>query len=175
MVLEEFPEWHERRNKIFWRGSTTGGGNNPAGRQLNYQRHRFIRMTSDNSTDPKGIVLPPHNGTNDMTYIELPMKRVNEETVDAAFTSLDGCGHEKVCDAVREGGYRISGKVPLIDVTKYKMLIDIDGKPQGPFRDQEVSSSNCISPRYGILCSTYGLVREWSGSSQVHHLHRVLL
>lgn len=127
LVLEEFPAWHERRNKIFWRGSTTGGGNNPAGRQLNYQRHRFIRMTSDNSTNPRGIVLPAPNGTNDLAYVELPNQRVNEETMDAAFTSLDGCGHEKVCDAVREGGYRIADKVPLIDVTKYKMLIDIDG------------------------------------------------
>lgn len=127
LVLEEFPAWHERRNKIFWRGSTTGGGNNPAGRQLNYQRHRFIRMTSDNSTNPRGIVLPAQNGTNDLAYVELPNQRVNEETMDAAFTSLDGCGHEKVCDAVREGGYRIADKVPLIDVTKYKMLIDIDG------------------------------------------------
>lgn len=128
LVLEDFPAWSERRNKIFWRGSTTGGGNNPAGRQLNYQRHRFIRMTSDNSTDPVGVVLPPQNGTNDLSYVELPTQRVNEETMDAAFTSLDGCGHEKVCDAVRNGGYRIGDKVPLIDVTKYKMLIDIDGK-----------------------------------------------
>jgi hypothetical protein len=85
-------------------------------------------MASDNSTTPIGVVLPPKNGTNDLAYIELPAKQVNEDTMDAAFTSLDGCGHEKVCDAVREGGYNIGSKVPLIDVTKYKMLIDIDGK-----------------------------------------------
>lgn len=129
LVDEEFPAWSERLNKIFWRGSTTGGGNNPAGRQLNYQRHRFLRMTSDNSTEPKGVVLPAGpNSEENMAYVELSTDRMNKQAMDVAFTSLDGCGHEKVCDAVRAGGYNMSAKVPLIEVTKYKMLIDIDGK-----------------------------------------------
>lgn len=130
LVDAELPPWDQRINKIFWRGSTTGGGNNPAGRQLNYQRHRFLAMTSDNSSDPMGVVLPPpYNSSQPLSYVELPKELVNGQTMDVAFTSLDGCGHEKVCDAVKNGNYRMGTKVPLMDVTKYKMLIDIDGKP----------------------------------------------
>lgn len=63
-------------------------------------------------------------------YVELPSRVLNEQSMDVAFTSLDGCGHEKVCDAVREGKYRIGNKVPLLEIANYKMLVDIDGKQQ---------------------------------------------
>jgi hypothetical protein len=32
--------WEKKENKIFWRGATTGGGNNPPGFSPQYQRHR---------------------------------------------------------------------------------------------------------------------------------------
>lgn len=130
-VIEDFPAWNTRLNRIFWRGSTTGGGNNPAGRQLTYQRHRFLRLTSDNSTDTVPLVLPASKDSASpasLSFVELPVASVNEHSMDVAFTSLDGCGHEKVCDAVKYGNYRMGGKVPLLDITKYKMLIDIDGE-----------------------------------------------
>ncbi|KAJ3911135.1 hypothetical protein F5877DRAFT_73418 [Lentinula edodes] len=34
-----------KRNKIFWHGATTGGGNSPPGFATLYQRHRAVRMT----------------------------------------------------------------------------------------------------------------------------------
>ena len=125
---EDLPAWETRYNKIFWRGSTTGGGNNPAGRQLSYQRHRFVKLTSENSSDPMGVVLPPANKTNSLAYVELPQNLINQQTMDVAFTSLDGCGHEKVCNAVKFGNYRMGSKLPLMEITKYKLLIDLDGK-----------------------------------------------
>ncbi|THU81857.1 hypothetical protein K435DRAFT_784854 [Dendrothele bispora CBS 962.96] len=38
--------WEKKQDKIFWRGATTGGGNNPSGWMEGYQRHRFLRMAS---------------------------------------------------------------------------------------------------------------------------------
>lgn len=32
--------WEEKSTKIFWRGSTTGGGSSPSGFMMSYQRHR---------------------------------------------------------------------------------------------------------------------------------------
>lgn len=34
--------WEEKSTKIFWRGSTTGGGSSPPGFVMTYQRHRYI-------------------------------------------------------------------------------------------------------------------------------------
>ena len=33
-------EWENKKDKIFWRGATTGGGNSPSGFAAQYQRHR---------------------------------------------------------------------------------------------------------------------------------------
>ena len=127
MLPQAIPPWSGRKNKVFWRGSTTGGGNNPAGRQLAYQRHRFVRFTSENSSDPLPIVLPAQEGASEISFLEMPADQVNDQIMDVAFTSMDGCGHEKVCDAVKYGMYKMGKKVPLLDITKYKMLVDIDG------------------------------------------------
>lgn len=34
--------WEEKSDKIFWRGSTTGGGSSPPGFLTSYQRHRCV-------------------------------------------------------------------------------------------------------------------------------------
>ena len=127
LAIQEFPKWEDRISKIFWRGSTTGGGNNPAGRQLMYQRHRFLKLASANASTPIDIVIPGANATHSLTHVQMPHKIAKNDALDVAFTSLDGCGHEKVCQAVRDGQYNIGERVPLIDVIKYKLLADIDG------------------------------------------------
>jgi hypothetical protein len=32
--------WEDKMNKVYWRGASTGGGNNPPGFSEQYQRHR---------------------------------------------------------------------------------------------------------------------------------------
>jgi hypothetical protein len=34
--------WHEKKDKIFWRGASIGGGNHPPGFSDHYQRHRYV-------------------------------------------------------------------------------------------------------------------------------------
>ncbi|KAF8145510.1 hypothetical protein K438DRAFT_1781928 [Mycena galopus ATCC 62051] len=38
--------WEEKRDVVWWRGASTGGGSSPAGFGRGYQRHRFLRMSS---------------------------------------------------------------------------------------------------------------------------------
>lgn len=33
-------DWEEKKNLIFWRGASTGGGSSPPGYMHQYQRHR---------------------------------------------------------------------------------------------------------------------------------------
>ena len=46
MVVHDVDEsevpWEQKTDKIFWRGSTTGGGSSPPGFLTSYQRHRFV-------------------------------------------------------------------------------------------------------------------------------------
>ena len=38
--------WENKRDIIFWRGATTGGGNSPSGFAAQYQRHRYPTCAS---------------------------------------------------------------------------------------------------------------------------------
>ena len=39
-------DWEEKKNLIFWRGATTGGGSSPPGFLHQYQRHRCVVLLS---------------------------------------------------------------------------------------------------------------------------------
>ncbi|KAJ3808798.1 hypothetical protein F5876DRAFT_78373 [Lentinula aff. lateritia] len=47
-----------KRNKIFWRGATTGGGNSPPGFTALYQRHRAVRMPGWDVEGDVGVWVP---------------------------------------------------------------------------------------------------------------------
>ncbi|KAJ7097534.1 hypothetical protein C8R44DRAFT_366408 [Mycena epipterygia] len=38
--------WENKRDAVWWRGASTGGGSSPPGFGGSYQRHRFLRMSS---------------------------------------------------------------------------------------------------------------------------------
>ncbi|KAJ2915744.1 hypothetical protein MD484_g4678, partial [Candolleomyces efflorescens] len=117
--------WEEKINKIFWRGATTGGGSHPPGFSPQYQRHRYLRMTSDRSNDTRVVTFNyPQNSTY-YTSIEMPISQLNDEIMDAAFVKVSGLypgGLKALMDH-----HRFADPVPLGRHWSYKYLVDLDG------------------------------------------------
>lgn len=134
-----------KRNKVFWRGATTGGGNEPPGFAALYQRHRAVRMTgwdvdsnvelwlpaatyststglsNFSAQDPTIISDPP------LTHISIPLASLNRAIMDVAFVKTTNAeqypgGLEKLM-----AEHRFSGGVYLGGHWQYKYLLDIDG------------------------------------------------
>ncbi|KAG8959886.1 capsule-associated protein CAP1 [Tulasnella sp. 419] len=83
--------WQNKTNKIFWRGSTTGGGSSPPGFVSQYQRHRFIAMISDASDAKRTVAFRyPHNSS-EYVLSSVPVTELNKDIMDAGFTKAIGC------------------------------------------------------------------------------------
>ncbi|BEJ13624.1 hypothetical protein CspHIS471_0307980 [Cutaneotrichosporon sp. HIS471] len=120
--------WEEKVDDIFWRGATTGGGSNPAGFLAQYQRHRFIKMTSDHSRANRTIVFADPPGTDNFISAQVAVGDLNDEMMDVAFTKAVGCTQypNGGCDAMRKD-HRFADAVPLGENWRHKYLIDLDG------------------------------------------------
>ncbi|KAG6380428.1 glycosyltransferase family 90 protein [Boletus reticuloceps] len=135
--------WDRKRDIIFWRGATTGGGSTPPGFTPAYQRHRyfsplnlsldslsytslrFVRMAHESAANNVTIVhaLPSRPDTFISTTV--PAQDLNNDIMDAAFVSAVGeyPGGEEELRKV----HRFAGFVPLGKHWSYKYLIDLDG------------------------------------------------
>ncbi|WOO84722.1 Beta-1,2-xylosyltransferase 1 [Vanrija pseudolonga] len=119
--------WEEKADDIFWRGATTGGGSTPSGYLAQYQRHRFIKMTSDQSRVNKTVVFADPPGTNNFISASVPIGELNDEMMDAAFTKAVGCiQYPGGCDGMRKD-HRFADAIPLGENWRHKYLIDLDG------------------------------------------------
>ncbi|KAF8715627.1 hypothetical protein AX14_012556 [Amanita brunnescens Koide BX004] len=81
--------WEKKIDKIFWRGATTGGGSHPPGFTPRYQRHRFLRMSSDVSDQNRSITYadPPSSSTNFVT-VQVPSLTPEEWKLYKPHTNL---------------------------------------------------------------------------------------
>lgn len=119
--------WEFKSDDIFWRGATTGGGSSPPGFLAQYQRHRFIKMTSDQSDAEKTVVFADPPGTNNFVSADVPIAQLNEDMMDVAFTKAVGCTqYPGGCDGMRKD-HRFADAVPLGENWRHKYLIDVDG------------------------------------------------
>lgn len=119
--------WEEKSDDIFWRGATTGGGSSPPGFLAQYQRHRLIKMTSDQSDVEKNVVFADPPGTNNFVSADVPIAQLNADMMDVAFTKAVGCTqYPGGCDGMRKD-HRFADAVPLGENWRHKYLIDIDG------------------------------------------------
>ncbi|WVQ76240.1 hypothetical protein IAR50_005905 [Cryptococcus sp. DSM 104548] len=131
MVIKDVDDmetaWEEKSDDIFWRGATTGGGSSPPGFLAQYQRHRFIKMTSDQSDSNKTVVFADPPGTNNYISAPVPIGELNKEIMDVAFTKAVGCTqYPGGCDGMRKD-HRFADAVPLGENWRHKYLIDVDG------------------------------------------------
>ncbi|KAG6336178.1 hypothetical protein ID866_2916 [Astraeus odoratus] len=117
--------WDEKSDLIFWRGATTGGGSTPNGFSPNYQRHRFVRMTHENSVANYTIIheSPVKPGTYISTTV--PAAKLNQDIMDVAFVNV--VGSYPGGEAALRATHRFADSVPLGRHWSYKYLIDLDG------------------------------------------------
>ncbi|TCD65305.1 capsule-associated protein CAP1 [Steccherinum ochraceum] len=120
--------WEQKSDKIFWRGASTGGGSSPPGFSANYQRHRFVRMASDDSTSNRTVVFADPPGSNNYVYVQVPTSALNEEMMDVAFVKVvDSFNYPGGIGALIRDHRFDDGGVNLGDHWRHKYLVDVDG------------------------------------------------
>ena len=141
-------DWEEKQNKMFWRGSTTGGFSREGGWRRQH-RQRFLQRT--NKLD-KARTLTRENEGLDAGWVVKEVPRVDMKGLfDLHFTGIGQCDPGD-CDAQREY-FDVVNAVDMYDAYQYKYLLDIDG--------------NAFSGRYYAFMLSHSLVyklalfREW--------------
>jgi len=120
--------WEEKIDKVFWRGATTGGGNHPPGFSPQYQRHRFLRMSSDMSNSTRVVTFAdPPSSSSHWVAAEVPVAKLNEEIMDAAFVKAVSANAYPGGLKALQKDHRFGDSVPLGTHWSYKYLIDLDG------------------------------------------------
>ena len=89
---------------------------------------RFLRTSSDKSDANRTVVFADPPGTDSFTYAKLPIKQLNVDFMDTAFTKAVGCMHYNPggCEGLRRD-HRFADAVPLGEHWRHKYLIDLDG------------------------------------------------
>ncbi|KAF8330781.1 uncharacterized protein EI90DRAFT_3145699 [Cantharellus anzutake] len=122
--------WGEKKDVIFWRGASTGGGSSPPGFLHQYHRHRLVQKASEHSTGNTTVLFPDPSTSTETSFISVavPTAEINKEIFDIAFTKAIGCDLYVGggCEQMMED-HRFANAVQLTDHYKYKYLIDLDG------------------------------------------------
>lgn len=119
--------WEEKQDKVFWRGSTTGGGNNPPGFAPQYHRHRFVRMASLTDTEENRTVTFLDPSGSQYISATVSVGELNEDVIDAAFvTATNPNAYPGGMEALKRE-HRFGDAVPLGRHWAYKYLMDLDG------------------------------------------------
>ncbi|CCM01992.1 uncharacterized protein FIBRA_04066 [Fibroporia radiculosa] len=120
--------WEMKEDKIFWRGASTGGGSSPPGFAAQYQRHRLVRMASDQSNTTRTIAFADPPGSANYIYAEVPVHKLNDEVMDAAFIKVvDWYNFPGGLDALISAHRVDDSGVNLGDHWRHKYLVDVDG------------------------------------------------
>jgi len=164
--------WHEKQNKVIWRGVATGG-ENKASNWRGFQRHRFVAMTNATQVSlaenwseiPKNWAMP--TSSYDLApQEEGKLGKWTAEWADTGFVDL-------MCDVIEPNGtcnytsptFHLEPGMKMAEQFERKYLPDIDG--------------NSFSGRYrGFLMSTSlpikaTIFKEWHDSRLLPWKHFV--
>ena len=85
-------------------------------------------MSSDQSDANRTVVFADPPGTDSFASAKVPIKDLNNDFMDAAFTKAIGCMEYKPggCEGMRRD-HRFADTVPLGEHWRHKYLMDIDG------------------------------------------------
>lgn len=122
---EKDPEWPAKINRLWWRGSTTGGFSRDGGWR---RQHRQQLVTKLNAPDTALIIKDAHNDDAE-AWPEWRVQSVPRadysEVIDVHFSHVGQCDPGD-CDAQREF-FDVAPPADQQDAWKYRYLLDIDG------------------------------------------------
>lgn len=120
-------DWKDKLNRLWWRGSTTGGFSRNGGWKRQH-RQQFVRTV--NALDEAKILTSSNSANTDnaqpSNWITKSVPRQDfKEVVDVHFSGVGQCDPGD-CDAQREF-FEVVEPAEQQDAWKYKYLLDIDG------------------------------------------------
>lgn len=121
---EDDMEWKLKENKLYWRGSTTGGFSRAGGWKRQH-RQQFVRKV--NALDKAKILERSKLGSGgdaQWTIKEIPRQDM-KPLMDVSFSGVGQCDPGD-CDAQKEF-FHLAGGAPQHEAWKYKYLLDLDG------------------------------------------------
>lgn len=88
----------------------------------------FVKMASEASNRNRTIVFADPPGTDNFISAQVPVRDLNEEMMDVAFTKAVGCKSfpDGGCDGLRKD-HKFAESVPLGENWRHKYIIDLDG------------------------------------------------
>lgn len=115
-------EWEKKENKIYWRGSTTGGFSRDGGWRRQHRQHFVQKINADDTA----LLLENKGSESDPNWTVKSVPRMDHrELMNIKFSEVGQCDPSD-CDAQKEF-FELTGKVHREDAWKYKYLLDIDG------------------------------------------------
>ena len=137
------PQWTEKQDQLYWRGSTTGGYSRAGGWRRQH-RQRFVQKINAGDQakilENKGSEASP-----DWEVKEVP--RGDYKDAMSVFFSHIGQCDKGDCDAQKEF-FEVQKYAPQEDAFKYKYVLDIDG--------------NAFSGRFVAFLKSRSLVYKWA-------------
>ncbi|KAL4974448.1 hypothetical protein BDW66DRAFT_167897 [Aspergillus desertorum] len=158
-IMQKDYDWEEKIDKLYWRGSTTGGFSKGGGWR---RHHRQLMVSNINAPDNAKILVKTDGGQWEAKVIDHSTYR---NLFDVRFTSVGQCDRND-CAAQMEF-FNITEPVEQEEAWSYKYLIDIDG--------------NAFSGRYHAFLKSNSLVckaalfREWHDERLKPWVHYVPL
>lgn len=139
--------WEQRKDSLYWRGSTTGGFSRNGGWRRQH-RQRFVSRI--NSVDEARILTNDGTISQKWTVATVP-RGEHKDIIDVSFSHIGQCD-EADCDAQR-AYFDVKPQAPMETAYKHKHVLDLDG--------------NAFSGRFYALLQSKSLVfkfavfREW--------------
>jgi len=141
-------EWDKKTDKLYWRGSTTGGYSRNGGWR---RQHRQRFLAKINSVEQAKVLANEGNDYNQKWAVREVPRGEFKDILDVFFSHIGQCDKPD-CDAQREF-FDVKPAAPMETAYKYKHVLDLDG--------------NAFSGRFYALLQSrslvykYALFREW--------------
>lgn len=140
--------WAQKKDKLYWRGSTTGGYSRDGGWRRQHRQH-FVQKI--NGRDQAKILVNEGGEESPKWEVKEAPRRDYEEFIDVHFSHIGQCDQGD-CDA-QKNFFDVTAHVDQQDAWGYKYLLDIDG--------------NAFSGRFYAFLKSHSLTfklalfREW--------------
>ncbi|KAM0746607.1 hypothetical protein T439DRAFT_329713 [Meredithblackwellia eburnea MCA 4105] len=158
---DEDTDFKRKANKVFWRGSNTGGRS--VG--LNWQgwlRSRLVSKLNRPADWAHSETVILADADNKIVQATLPTTTFNEQLADVAFSSTDDWGDESSLESQKkEPSFRFTGRIPFRTNYESKAIFDLDGTAySGRFVTLMRSQSATFKSRLYIEANE-GLLIPW--------------